>query len=78
MAGGHGHQGGGVPACQDHLLEVDRQLSPALVDTFLALTQEQKLVLVRGLLTGVHRDGLQATQPVPGTRDARAIPGTEL
>ena len=22
MAGGHGHQGGGVPACHDHLVEV--------------------------------------------------------
>ena len=49
-----------------------------MVDTFLALTQEPQLVLVRGLLTGVHRDGLQATQPVSGTRDAHASPGTEL
>ena len=49
-----------------------------MVDTFLALTRERQLVLVRDLLTEVRRDGLQVTQPVSGTRDARAIPGTEL
>ena len=79
MAGGQGHQGGGVRARQARLGEVwitgsAVMCGPAVVDTFLALPQAQQLGLARNRHTGVRRDGLQVRQPVADKHDARVRP----